>query len=146
MKTKDNPNAAATEAAVTALNGKLDKIIEGASEALKGANGPEILGHMGSNGGDVGDEIDNLINGIKTILDIVLQDNEGKHNAGTGKKSENLGAKDNTASGKLFASNDAGAGNAAKNSAADASKAVGAVTGADILQAIKSGGDAIKLA
>lgn len=97
-------------------------------------------------------ETENLIKGIKDMVDIVLK-GKGSADSGDDKKVEDGSttrtggnATDNEA-GKLFGNADAGAADAAKKSAADAAKAVGAVTGADILQAmVKDGGDAAKLA
>ncbi|AFI31897.1 variable large family protein [Borrelia crocidurae] len=155
MKEEKNPNAEATATAVkTLVESKLDKIIEGAktaSEAIGDASG--LLGDMANAavGGTVG-EVDKLINGIKGIVDVVLK--EGNPVAGTEKKALD-GQTDRTGgnaaddeAGKLFNGTNAGAADTnAKKSAADAAKAVGAVTGADILQAmIKVGGGAYKLA
>ncbi|ACH92962.1 vlp protein, gamma subfamily [Borrelia duttonii Ly] len=155
MKEEKNPNAEATATAVkTLIESKLDKIIGGAktaSEAIGDASG--LLGDMANAavGGTVG-EVDKLINGIKGIVDVVLK--EGNPVAGTEKKALD-GQTDRTGgnaaddeAGKLFNGTNAGAaGTNAKKSAADAAKAVGAVTGADILQAmIKVGGGAYKLA
>ncbi|WP_173647250.1 variable large family protein, partial [Borrelia hermsii] len=84
-----------------------------------------------------------LSEGIGKIVDVVLG-KEGSPDAGDDKKAEDGStARGNDAgeAGKLF-----GNAAAAKKSAADAVKAVGAVTGADILQAIVKNGDAAKLA
>ncbi len=152
MKEEKNPNAEATATVVkTLVENKLDKIIEGAktaSEAI-GVEGNELLGNIANNAaGAVGIDIEDLVKGIKSIVGIVLKD-VGKADAGTDKKADDLGNRTAQAgegeAGKLF-------GNAVinaspKKSAADASKAVGAVTGADILQAmVKDNGDAAKLA
>ncbi|UPA11660.1 variable large family protein (plasmid) [Borrelia parkeri] len=145
MKSKNNPNADSAGTAVKKLiDNTLNKIIEGAGDAVKGAEGDELLGNVAAdnNGGVVGTGVDSLVKGIKSIVDVVLQ-GKGNPDAGDNKKAEDLGARDNDAAGKLFANNNAGATDAAKKSAADAAKAVGAVTGADILQAIvKDNGDA----
>ncbi|AHH07664.1 Variable outer membrane protein (plasmid) [Borrelia crocidurae DOU] len=146
MKKEKNPNAEATESAVkTLVESKLDKIIEGAktaSEAI-GVEGDDLLGNVanGDAAGVAGGDIQNLVKGIKIIIDIVLK-GKGDAEAGTDKKADGLTARTanaaNGEAGKLFASDNAGA--SAKKSAADAGKAVGAVTGADILQAmIKDG-------
>ncbi|AFI32174.1 Vlp protein, gamma subfamily (plasmid) [Borrelia crocidurae str. Achema] len=157
MKEEKNPNAEATESAVkTLVESKLDKIIEGAkiaSEAIGDAN--ELIGNVAAGGAGVaagvsGSEIDNLVKGIKGIVDVVLK-GVGKADAGDDKKAED-GSTARTAAdsgaGKLFANDNAGANaNDAKKVATDASKAVGAVIGVDILQAIvKEGSVAVKLA
>nr|WP_246990298.1 variable large family protein [Borrelia parkeri] len=162
MKSENNPNAEATDTAVKALiTNTLDKIIDGAktaSEAI-GTTGDELLGNISDKGagdntshgaGAKSDSVENLIRGVKSIVDVVLKD-KGNAEAGTDKKAEdgntartNGNAADGEAT-KLFV----GAGNAdnAKKSAADAAKAVGAVTGADILKAmVKDDGDTAKLA
>ncbi|AHH11553.1 variable large family protein (plasmid) [Borrelia coriaceae] len=128
---------------------KLSKIIDGASEALKGAGGNEPIANVAdTNAGVVGTDIDKLVNGIKSIVDVVLKD-IGNASAGDDKKATDLsgrtgGNSTSDESGKLFATDNAGADG--KKAAADAAKAVGAVIGADILQAIAKGneGDAFK--
>ncbi|UVY98932.1 VlpC52 (plasmid) [Borrelia hermsii] len=158
MKSEGNPNASATETAVkTLIDNTLDKIIEGAktaSEAIGDAGDPignVAAGGAGAGTGAIGDGVDNLINGIKAIVEVVLK--EGNAEAGDGKKADALGARGANAgdAGKLFGNtgNNGAIDSAdnAKKAGADAAKAVGAVTGADILQAIsKDGGDAAKLA
>ncbi|WP_025407180.1 variable large family protein [Borrelia hermsii] len=148
MKREGNPNASATETAVkTLIDNTLDKIIEGAkiaSEAIGDDSDPIGNVAAAAAGGIPGVGIENLVKGIKAIVDVVLK-GVGSADAGDDKKAENLTSRNNDGAGKLFA-------NAAdadpKKSAADAAKAVGAVTGADILQAISKGneGDAVKLA
>ncbi len=85
--------------------------------------------------------------GIKDIVDVVLR-GKGNAEAGDNNKAEDLAARNNNGAIKLFASDNSGSNEAnTKKLAADASKAVGAVTGADILQAvIKDSGAAVKLA
>ncbi|AHH14720.1 Variable outer membrane protein (plasmid) [Borrelia hermsii MTW] len=158
MKREGNPNAAGTETAVNKLVSEtLDKIIDGAktaSDAIGDASDP-IANVAEPNGGAgaSGIEVEKLVKGIKSIVDVALDDKEGNADAGTDKKATdgstartNGNAADGEA-GKLFATANAGTAENAKKSAADASKAVGAVTGADILKAmIKNGGDAVKLA
>ncbi|UPA19290.1 variable large family protein (plasmid) [Borrelia puertoricensis] len=149
MKSENNPNASAVESAVTKLVGEsLSKIIDGAktvSEAV-GTTGDDLLGNVGATNaaGVAGTKVDELIKGIKSIVDVVLGD-KGNPEAGDSKKAEDgsTARTANAGAGKLFANDNAGAAAAAKKSAADAAKAVGAVTGADILQAIvKSGSSA----
>ncbi|WAZ71375.1 variable large family protein (plasmid) [Borrelia miyamotoi] len=151
MKTEGNPNAEATDTAVKKLVSEtLSKIIEGAktaSEAIGDAGDP--IGNISTdnNGGAVGTGVDGLIKGIKSIVDVVLGAKEGNAEAGDNKKAEDGNtARNNDGAGKLF---DGSTGAAAddKKAAADAAKAVGAVTGADILKAmVKDNGDAAKLA
>ncbi|WP_024653198.1 variable large family protein [Borrelia persica] len=155
MKKEGNSNATGVESAVkTLVSETLNKIIEGAktaSEAIGDANDP-VANVAVQNAGSVGIEINNLVKGIKSIVDVTLKD-KGNPEAGDNKKASD----GNTArtggnaadgeAGKLFASANAGNAENAKKAAADASKAVGAVTGADILQSmIKDNGEAIKLA
>ncbi|UPA12823.1 variable large family protein [Borrelia venezuelensis] len=152
MKSENNPNASAVETAVTNLvNTTLDKITQGAktvSEAIGDANDP--LGNVAAQGsGGVAGDIDKLVQGIKLIVELVLK--EGKHDAGTDKKASD-GSTSRTANGgtdeagKLFGTtSNSGVGAAAgdaKKVAADAAKAVGAVTGADILKAMVKNSDA----
>ncbi|WP_434757248.1 variable large family protein (plasmid) [Borrelia puertoricensis] len=146
MKTENNPNAATTETAVNKLVSEtLDKIIQGsktASEAIGDVS--DLLANVAAQGsGGVAGDVDKLVQGIKSIVDVVLK--EGKHDAGTEKKADGLTARTDNGdgeAGKLFAAN-AGTAENAKKSAADAAKAVGAVTGADILKAmIKDGNEA----
>ncbi|ANA43907.1 variable large family protein (plasmid) [Borrelia hermsii DAH] len=137
----------------------LDKIIDGAKTASEAigtdANDPianVAAGGAGADAGTVGTDVDKLVKGIKSIVEIVLKD-KGNAGAGDDKKASD----GNTAriggnagdgeAGKLFASANAGTAENAKKSATDAAKAIGAVTGADILQAmVKDNGEAMKLA
>ncbi len=158
MKEGKNPNAEATESAVkTLVESKLDKIIGGAKEASEaiGVEGSELIGNVAAGGageagnGIKGDNVDSLVKGIKDIVDVVLK-GKGKYDAGNSKKAEDFSAERtaqaaNGEAGKLFAANADSAANA-KKTAADAAKAVGAVTGVDILQAIFKDDGAIKLA
>ncbi len=161
MKKESNPNAAATETAVkTLVESKLSKIIEGAktaSEAI-GLEGSELIGNVAAqNAGAVGVEVDNLINGIKNIVEVILKEGNAEAgdvngpvkdaDGGAGAARAAAGGVDGDA-GKLFANDNAGDAAAAAKAAKDAAKAVGAVTGADILKAISIGvgGNAAKLA
>ncbi|WP_051480253.1 variable large family protein [Borrelia crocidurae] len=156
MKKEKNPNAEATAIAVkTLVENTLDKIIAGAKEASEaiGTEGNDLIGNIASAGaaavGAKG-ETEKLIKGIKNIVDIVLK-NEGNAEAGDDKKAEDGSSSRGVTAGeagKLFGNTGGGliAANAEK-AAVDGAKAVGAVTGADILKAmIKNGGDAVKLA
>ncbi|UPA19183.1 variable large family protein [Borrelia puertoricensis] len=153
MKAENNPNAATADAAVkTLVDNTLIKILEGAktaSEAIS-SDASDPIANVAAQGsaGVAGIEVDKLVKGIKDIVDVVLKD-KGNPEAGTDKKADDLGARvanaGNGEAGKLFGN--AAIANDPKKSAADASKAVGAVTGADILQAmVKDDGDAAKLA
>ncbi|UPA12790.1 variable large family protein (plasmid) [Borrelia venezuelensis] len=151
MKSENNPNAEATDTAVkTLVDNTLSKIIEGAktvSEAIGDSTDP-ITNIAQNASGVAGTEVDTLVKGIKDIVDIVLKD-IGTADAGDDKKADDLGSRTANAgdgeAGKLFGN--AAIANDPKKSAADAAKAVGAVTGADILKAIiKDGGDAAKFA
>ncbi|WP_025401671.1 variable large family protein [Borrelia crocidurae] len=153
MKAEKNPNSEATATAVkTLVESKLDKIIEGAktaSEAIGDANDP--IGNIAQNASGVaGTGIEKLIKGIKDIVDIVLKD-IGNADAGDDKKADDLASRTANAgegeAGKLFGN--AAIANSPKKSAADAAKAVGAVTGTDILKAVIKGngnGDSAKFA
>ncbi|MBW6187501.1 variable large family protein, partial [Pseudomonas aeruginosa] len=120
--------------------------------ALKGAESDDPIGNVADqNGGAAGIGVDSLVKGIKGIVDVVLK-GVGNADAGDDKKASD-GSTARTANaadgeaGKLFASANAGTAENAKKSAADAAKAVGAVTGADILKAmVKDNGEAAKLA
>ncbi|AHH11847.1 Variable outer membrane protein (plasmid) [Borrelia coriaceae ATCC 43381] len=164
MKAENNPNAEATDVAVkTLVSEKLSKIIEGAktvSEAIDTDNNP-IGDVVNQNGGAVGDGIESLVNGIKSIVEVVLND-KGKpignpiagDDKGPVKDAGNAVSAARTGSGgsdgdarKLFDKTNAGSQTDAAKAAKDAAKAVGAVTGADILQSIvKNDGKAITLA
>ncbi|WP_430644686.1 variable large family protein [Borrelia puertoricensis] len=134
------------------ITNTLDKIAEGAREAAKGAEGNDPIANVADqNAGAAGEEasVKSLSEGIGKIIGVVLRD-KGNPEAGTDKKSDGLTVRTAAAgdgeAGKLFAAN-AGTAENAKKSAADVAKAVGAVTGADILQAmIKNDGVAAKLA
>ncbi|BDU63518.1 variable large protein (plasmid) [Candidatus Borrelia fainii] len=139
------------------ITGKLDKIAEGAKtagEAIGDAGDPiaNVAAHdAGAGAGVAGADVEKLVKGIKDIVDVVLKD-KGSADAGTDKKAADgdtarTANGGNDEAGKLFASANAGTAANAKKAAADAAKAVGAVTGADILQAmVKDDGDAAKLA
>ncbi|AHH11799.1 variable large family protein (plasmid) [Borrelia coriaceae] len=129
---------------------QLVKIEEGAKEASKVEEGAELLGNMeAKNSGGKPGEVDKLIKAIQTIVNVVLA--KGNPEAGNNLKAKDgqtPRANNNDSAGNLFANNQAGTAHAnAKEAATDAAKAVGAVTGADILKAIvKEGGAAATLA
>ncbi|UPA11430.1 variable large family protein (plasmid) [Borrelia parkeri] len=165
MKSDNNPNASAVETAVTNLvTTTLDKIIEGASEAVKGAEGNEPIGNVAEPAAGAGvaagsDAVKSLSEGIGKIVEVVLKgkgsaaagDDKGPVKDADGGAGAARGADGAGADGdarKLFASDNAGDAASAAKVAKDAAKAVGAVTGADILQAIAKGdgGESAKLA
>ncbi|WP_172642008.1 variable large family protein [Borrelia crocidurae] len=115
------------------ISGTVDKIAAGAKEAALGASGSgsELIGSAVKNGDASPSELQSvksLVKGIKEIVEIVLK---GKGDAGAdvtkGESKKDVG--------KLFtATTD---GNRADNAAAQAAaSSIGAVSGADILQAI----------
>ncbi|ETZ17122.1 Variable outer membrane protein [Borrelia duttonii CR2A] len=148
MKEEKNPNVEVTESAVkTLVENTLDKIIAGAKEASEAiGDSGDPIGNIAANnaGGAAGADVEKLVKGIKGIVDIVLK-GVGNAEAGNDKKASD-GSTARTANGgndeagKLFGNAAIGAADNAKKTAADASKAVGAVTGADILQAIVKNG------
>ncbi|WP_041177102.1 variable large family protein [Borrelia crocidurae] len=158
MKEEKNPNAVGVESAVkTLVESKLDKIISGAKEASEaiGVEGAELIGNVAAqnNAGSFGD-VTNLIKGIKSIVEVVLK-GVGSAESGDDKKaSDGSTARTNGNAGdgeaaKLFITGNGAAGEQAnaKKVVTDAAKAVGAVTGSDILQAmIKDNGKSAKLA
>ncbi|ASJ27687.1 Vlp-like protein (plasmid) [Borrelia turicatae 91E135] len=128
----------------TFVTGSLDKIVDGAKEAAKGATGDDKIGGATNVSQDAVPadtaSVNSLVKGIKTIVDVGLKKDEGS--AGATK----TGDTEQKSIGKLF-DGSTGAGADDKKAATDAAKAVGAVTGADILQAmVKDNGDAAKLA
>ncbi|WP_038368041.1 variable large family protein [Borrelia duttonii] len=152
MKEEKNPNVEATESAVkTLVESTLDKIIAGAKEASEAiGDASELIGNIATAGnanagGSVG-EVDKLVNGIKGIVEVVLE-GVGNAEAGDNKKAEDgNSARNKDGASKLFDGSNTGAGADAKKAVADASKAVGAVRGADILKAIiKNDGGSSKL-
>ncbi|AHH11306.1 variable large family protein (plasmid) [Borrelia coriaceae] len=156
MKSEGNPNAESVETEVKKLiDSVLNKIIDGAKGASDAIGDSDALlgnaaaaGAAGA-GGVKGDNVDSLVNGIKLIVDVVLQ-GKGNPDAGDGIQADTGAQRGQNAgeAGKLFGTDAGGAAANAKKAVGDATKAVGAVTGADILKAITKGvgGDAAKLA
>ncbi|AHH11659.1 Variable outer membrane protein (plasmid) [Borrelia coriaceae ATCC 43381] len=110
MKSQENSNATAVENAVkTFIDNTLDKIIEGArtvSDAIGDSNDP--IGNADTVGGSAKGapgETENLIKGIKSIVDIVLKNDEGNAEAGDNNKSDD---------GTIGSSRGANAGEAGK--------------------------------
>ncbi|XXG16425.1 variable large family protein (plasmid) [Borrelia puertoricensis] len=118
----------------TFITNTLDKIAAGAKEAAKGATGDDKIGGATKDSGQDpapadAESVNALVKGIKTIVDVVLKD---KGNAGATKTGD-----DKKDIGKLFEKKDSGT----ETEAAKASASIGAVTGADILQAIARSGE-----
>ncbi|AHH07786.1 Variable outer membrane protein (plasmid) [Borrelia crocidurae DOU] len=109
--------------------GKISKIEEGAKEASKGATGDFAIGNAVKEGQDAVaadvTSVNSLVKGIKTIVDVVLT--KGKADADAIQDGEKKKV------GQFFARKD-DAPQEAETAKANAS--VGAVSGADILQAI----------
>ncbi|WP_049752293.1 variable large family protein [Borrelia duttonii] len=117
--------------------GEISKIEAGAKEAAGGASGDVIIGNAVQNQDAVSaavDSVNKIVGGIKTIVGVVLKEGEG--NAETTKTAED----EKKSVGGLFAKGTADDGTEAQAAAANAS--VGAVSGADILQAIARSGNA----
>ncbi|WP_434757253.1 variable large family protein (plasmid) [Borrelia puertoricensis] len=117
------------------ITNTLDKIAAGAKEAATGATTDSAIGDATTAGQDAAPadtaSVNALVKGIKTIVDVVLKKNEGNADATkTGDDKKDIG--------KLFGAK----ANSTDAHAAAASASIGAVTGADILQAIASSGDA----
>ncbi|AFI32064.1 Vlp protein, gamma subfamily (plasmid) [Borrelia crocidurae str. Achema] len=153
MKAEKNLNAEATDTAVkTLVENTLDKIIAGAKTVgdAVGITGDELIGSVAADnaGGTAGDKVKKIVEGIKVIVEVVLK-GVGKADAGdSNKASDGKTARTanggNDEAGKLF--DDAAAFNSvdnAKKAVADALKAIGAVTGADILKAISKGNNIV---
>ncbi|WP_434757274.1 variable large family protein [Borrelia puertoricensis] len=116
------------------ITNTLDKIADGAKTAAKGATGSDAIGNAKQNEDAKPSDatsINALVKGIKTIVDVVLKD---KGNADATKTAE----EQKKSIGKLLGTKD----NGTKAHAAAASASIGAVTGADILQAIAKSGEA----
>ncbi|UPA11591.1 variable large family protein (plasmid) [Borrelia parkeri] len=115
----------------TFITNTLDKIAEGAKTAAKGAIGDDKIGSAPTTGQDAAPadtaSVNALVKGIKTIVGVVLKDNEGSAEAT--KTAED----DKKDIGKLF---DGSKDDAKEENIAKASASIGAVTGADILKAI----------
>ncbi|UPA11485.1 variable large family protein (plasmid) [Borrelia parkeri] len=116
----------------TFITNILDKIAAGAKEAAKGATG-DAIGNATSAGHGATpaskDSVVSLVKGIKTIVEVVLKNNEGSAEAT--KTAED----DKKDIGNLFI-NDTGKADAKEENIAKAAASIGAVTGADILKAI----------
>ncbi|AHH11264.1 variable large family protein (plasmid) [Borrelia coriaceae] len=150
-----NENYAKIETVVNELVKTIEKIGEGAKivgNAI-GTEGVELIGNVISANvsapaakGDTGDvnKLNRLIEGMKGIIEVVLG-NVGNHDAGDTNKAQTGSARADDGAVKLF-DGTTGPDSNAKTVAADAAKAVGSVTGADILQAMVKNDVAAKLA
>ncbi|UPA14278.1 variable large family protein (plasmid) [Borrelia turicatae 91E135] len=118
------------------ITNTLDKIAEGAKTAATGATGEDKIGGATKEGQDAAPadtaSVNALVKGIKEIVGVILKDNEGSAEATKTAESEQKSI------GKLFGGKDNGGEEA---QAAAASASIGAVTGADILQAIAKSGE-----
>ncbi|AHH07782.1 Variable outer membrane protein (plasmid) [Borrelia crocidurae DOU] len=110
--------------------GKISEIEEGAKEAAKGANDGILIGNAVKNQTAVAankESVISLVKGMKAIVGIVLSEGEGSAEA------TKIAEDDKKDIGKLFSNT---ADDATEAEAAKASASIGAVSGADILQAI----------
>ncbi|BDU63439.1 variable large protein (plasmid) [Candidatus Borrelia fainii] len=130
-----NENDLKVKSAVDTLTEKLDKIKEGAETAASGAATGGVVGEIvksnaAGNGPDA-ESIKSFVNGIKTIVGIVLKDGDGQADKTTSVDEDKKNI------GKLFGAQNSGNDKGAEDKhVAAASASIGAVTGADILQAI----------
>ncbi|WP_346313292.1 variable large family protein [Borrelia miyamotoi] len=117
------------------ITGTLDKIAAGAKEAAKGATEEDKIGGAPTTGQDPAPadatSVNSLVKGIKTIVGVVLKSNEGNAEATKTADTEKKSI------GKLLGKKDDGT----EAHAAAASASIGAVSGADILQAIAKSGE-----
>ncbi|AOW96302.1 variable large family protein [Borrelia miyamotoi] len=118
------------------ITGTLDKIAEGAKKAASGAISSDAIGNAVKNEDAVpadATSVNALIKGIKTIVDVVLKEDEGDPTA------TKTGDTEQKSIGKFFGEKSNGA---TDTQAAAASASIGVVTGADILKAIASAEEA----
>ncbi|ACH94213.1 variable large family protein [Borrelia duttonii] len=120
------------------ITATLDKIAEGAKTAASGTESSDAIGGAPTTGQDASPadvaSVNALVKGIKGIVGVVLKKDEG--NAGATKTS----ADEQKTIGGLFSGNKAN--DSSEAVAAAASATIGAVSGADILQAIANSGEA----
>ncbi|WP_430644669.1 variable large family protein [Borrelia puertoricensis] len=119
----------------TLITNTLDKIADGAKTAASGATGDVTIGNAVKDQAATHADftsVNALVRGIKTIVDVVLKDGDG--DAGATK----TGNTEQKSIGKLLGKKDDGT----EAHAAAASASIGAVIGADILQAIAKSGEA----
>ncbi|WP_430644682.1 variable large family protein [Borrelia puertoricensis] len=119
------------------ITNTLDKIAEGAKTAASGATSSDAIGNATADQEAVAADaasVNALVKGIKTIVGVVLKDKGSADATKTGDDGENK--KD---IGKLFSDTKA---DAKEENIAKAAASIGAVSGADVLQAIAKSGDA----
>ncbi|AHH11319.1 Variable outer membrane protein (plasmid) [Borrelia coriaceae ATCC 43381] len=126
---------------VTSFIQTIEKIEKGAETAAGGAKGDEKIGGATKTGGQdatpaEADSVNKLVKGIGQIVGVVL---ENKGDATATKTEDN----EQKTIAKLFSDNKS---NSTDAIAAAASASIGAVSGADILKAIASSGDASDVA
>ncbi|UPA19328.1 variable large family protein [Borrelia puertoricensis] len=116
----------------TFITGTLDKIAEGAKTAATGAAGNAISEVVKSDAGTSVDatSVNALVKGIKQIVDLVIKEGNGQADKTTPADDDKKNI------GKLFGAETAVDKGAEEKHVAAASASIGAVTGADILQAI----------
>ncbi|WP_025408864.1 variable large family protein [Borrelia coriaceae] len=118
----------------------LNKIEEGAKKAASGSGTSGAISDASHSSGQEAvpakaESVNALVKGIKTMVKVVLKQDEGKADATKTEQNENKDI------GKLFGQN-----SDATDAIAAAGASIGAVTGADILQAIAKSGDDISTA
>ncbi|WP_430644700.1 variable large family protein [Borrelia puertoricensis] len=119
------------------ITNTLDKIAEGAKEAATGATGEDKIGGATAGQDAVPADktaVNSIVKGIKTIVDVILKDGDGDATAdktGSGSEQKTIG--------KLFGEK---TNDGTETQAAAASASIGAVNGADILQAIANSSEA----
>ncbi|QBK63744.1 hypothetical protein EZU68_04855 (plasmid) [Borrelia miyamotoi] len=116
------------------ITGTLDKIAAGAKKAASGATDGASIGEVvksdaAGNGPDA-DSVKNLVVGIKEIVDLVIKEGDGQADKTTPVEDDKKNI------GKLFGAETAADKGAEDKHVAAASASIGAVSGADILQAI----------
>ncbi|AHH07103.1 Variable outer membrane protein (plasmid) [Borrelia crocidurae DOU] len=116
------------------ITGTLDRIATGAKEAAKGATTDAAIGNAKQNEdavpGDIA-SVNSLVKGIKEIVGVVLKKGEGDPNA------TKTGETEQKSVGNLLATQN----DVTEQQAAAASASIGAISGADILQAISHSED-----
>ncbi|AHH07629.1 Variable outer membrane protein (plasmid) [Borrelia crocidurae DOU] len=124
------------------ISGIIDKIESGAKEAAKGATDDDVIGGATADAGQdavpaEASSVNLLIKGMKEIVGVVLKNDEGNAEA------TKTAVDEQKTIAKLF-------GNTKNNGtdaiAAAVSASIGAISGADILKAIASSGDASDVA
>ncbi|WP_207105134.1 variable large family protein, partial [Borrelia miyamotoi] len=117
------------------ITGTLDKIASGAKKAASGTESSDAIGNAVKNQDAVAADVtsvNSIVKGIKEIVDVVLKD---KGSADANKTTDD----DKKDIGKLFSK---ASDNGTEAEAAKANASIGAVSGADILQAIAKSGEA----